>query len=237
ANGLVGTTTAMAPLPGGSTNVFPRTIGVPRKLPRAVAQLDASLAAGSVRRMPLGVVNGRRFLFHAGLGFDAAVVAQVERHPALKHKLGQTAFVYATITTLARHFDLGRSHFTLHVGETTVPGAYSIVMNSNPYTYMGRIPLNLSADATPGRGLVAVTVRTMHLPAVVGMLTSAMGSGKRIRTNPQVDHRPDLLSFTVTGFEGPFPYQVDGDFLGLTDELAFSYETDALAIVAPPPPE
>lgn len=235
ANGLVGTTTAMAPLPGGSTNVFARTIGMSNKLGKAVTQLDASLAAGSIRRMPLGVVNGRRFLFHAGLGFDAAVVAQVERRPVLKHKLGQTAFVFATLTTLARHFDLGRSHFTLRVGdETTVPGAYTIVMNSNPYTYMGRIPLNLTTDAIPGRGLVAVTVRTMHLPAVVGLLTSAIGSGNRLRTNRRVDHRPDLLSFTVTGLEGPFPYQVDGDFLGLSEELTFSYEHHALAIVAPP---
>jgi hypothetical protein len=102
---------------------------------------------------------------------------------------------------------------------------------------MGRIPLNLTADATPGRGLVAVTVRTMHLPAVVGMLTSAIGSGQRLRTNPQVDHRPDLLAFTVTSIDGPFSYQVDGDFLGHTDELAFSYENDALAIVPPPPKE
>ncbi len=236
ANGLAGTAAALAPLPGGSTNVFARTIGVPNNLAKAVAQLAASLAAGSIRRMPLGVVNGRRFLFHAGLGFDAAVVGQVERRPALKHRLGQTAFVYATMTTLARHFDLRRSYFTMHFGETTVPGAYSIVMNSDPYTYLGRIPLNLTEDAVPGRGLVAVTVRTMHLPAVVGLLTSAMGSGKRLRSNPQVDHRPDLLAFTVTGL-GPFPYQVDGDYLGLTEALAFSYEPDALAIVTPPPRE
>ncbi len=237
ANGLVGTGTALAPLPGGSTNVFARTIGVPNNLTKAVAQLDASLAAGAIRRMPLGDVNGRRFLFHAGLGFDAAVVGQVERHPALKHRLGQTAFVYATLTTLARHFDLRRSYFTMEFGQgADVPGAYSIVMNSDPYTYLGRIPLNLTEDAVPGRGLVAVTVRTMHLPAVVGLLTSAMGSGKRLRSNPQVDHRPDLLAFTVTG-RGPFPYQVDGDYLGLTEELAFSYEPDALVVVAPPPRE
>jgi diacylglycerol kinase family enzyme len=233
ANGLVGTATAMAVLPGGSTNVFARTIGVPNNLTKAVTQLRTLLDAGAIRRMPLGVVNGRRFLFHVGLGFDAAVVEQVERRPVLKHKLGQAAFFYATMTTLARHFDLRRSHFTMHFGDTTVDGAYAVVMNSNPYTYLGRIPLNLTSDAQPGRGLVSVTVRTMHLPAVVGMLTSAMGSGKRLRTNRQVDHRPDLLSFTVTG-PSPFPYQVDGDFLGMTDTLAISYEPHALAIVAPP---
>ena len=234
ANGLAGTMTALAPLPGGSTNVFARTIGVSNTLRKAVAQLVESLAAGSFRRMPMGKVNDRRFLFHAGLGFDAAVVAQVERRPALKRKIGQSAFVYATVTTLARHFDLRRSHFTMHFGDDTVDGAYAVVMNSNPYTYLGRIPLNLTTDAVPGRGLVAVTVRTMHLPAVVGLLTSAMGRGERLRTNPQVDHRPGLTAFTVTGRGGPFPYQVDGDYLGVAEELSFSYEPDALAIVAPP---
>jgi diacylglycerol kinase family enzyme len=106
-------------------------------------------------------------------------------------------------------------------------------MNSNPYTYLGRIPLNLTSDAQPGRGLVAVTVRTMHLPAVLGLLTSAMGSGKRLRSNRQVDHRPDLQSFTVTGLV-PFPYQLDGDYLGMAEKLDIAYEPHALALVAPP---
>jgi len=246
ANGLVGTGAALAPLPGGSTNVFARTLGIPNAVPKAVAQLRSSLAAGSIRRISTGVVNGRRFLFHAGIGFDAAVVAQVERRPILKRKLGQVAFVYATVTTLARHFDLKRSHFTMRFeagngatghggagGEgSAVDGAYAVVMCSSPYTYLGRIPLTLTLDAQSGRGLVAVTVRTMHLPAVLGLLTSAMARGKRLRKNPQVDHRPHLQTLTVTG-EEPFPYQVDGDYLGLVHELKFSYEPHALAIVAP----
>jgi diacylglycerol kinase family enzyme len=106
-------------------------------------------------------------------------------------------------------------------------------MNSNPYTYLGPIALDITADAVPGRGLVAVTVRSLGVPTVVGLITSAMGGGRRLRANPRVDHRPDLRSFTVTG-HGPFPYQVDGDYLGLTEELTFSYEPHALPIVAPP---
>jgi diacylglycerol kinase family enzyme len=233
ATGLTGTRTALAALPGGSTNVFARTIGMPRSLTGALAQLTASLAVGSIRRMPVGVVNGRRFLFHAGLGFDAAVVAQVERRPSLKRKLGQAVFVSATVTTLALHFDRKRAHFAMRFGETVVDGAYAVVMNSNPYTYLGPIALDLTADAVPGRGLVAVTVRSLAVPTVLGLITSAMGRGRRLRANPQVDHRPDLRSFTVTG-HGPFPYQVDGDYLGVADELTFGYEPHALAIVAPP---
>lgn len=237
ANGIAGTEAALAPLPGGSTNVFARTIGVPNRLPQAVAQLGESLAAGSIRRIPVGTVNGRRFLFHTGLGFDAAVVAQVERRPALKRRIGQAAFVYATVTTLSRHFDRRRAHFTMRFADgATVDGAYAVVMNSNPYTYLGRIPLNLTTEAVAGRGLVAVTVRRLRLTTVAGLLASAMGSGERLRANPQVDHRPDLVDFAVAGTDGPFPYQVDGDYLGMAEELAFSYQRHALAVVAPPPP-
>src|SRR5256885_2991883 len=93
ANGLAGTTTALAPLPGGSTNVFARTIGIARDPLEATGQLLSSLHRHSYRRIGVGCVNGRRFLFHTGLGFDAAVVARVERRNELKRYAGPPLFV------------------------------------------------------------------------------------------------------------------------------------------------
>src|SRR5436305_4775665 len=72
ANGLVGTRTALAALPGGSTNVFARTIGLPNDPVEATGVLLDALDAGSIRRVDRGSVNGRAFLFHTGGGFDAA---------------------------------------------------------------------------------------------------------------------------------------------------------------------
>jgi diacylglycerol kinase family enzyme len=55
-------------IPGGSTSVLPRALGLPRD-PREAARL---LARGATtRRISLGRVNGRRFTFSAGLGLDA----------------------------------------------------------------------------------------------------------------------------------------------------------------------
>ena len=79
ANGLAGSSTALGVLPGGSTNVFARTIGCPNDPIEATGQLLAALSRRSIRRVGLGSANGRYFLFHAGIGFDAAVVEQVER--------------------------------------------------------------------------------------------------------------------------------------------------------------
>lgn len=233
ANALVGGRVPMAPLPGGSTNVFTRTIGVPRNLDKAVAALRTSLDGGSVRGMPVGNVNGRRFLFHVGIGFDAAVVAQVERRASLKRTVGQAVFVYATMATLLRHFDRKQPGFTMRFPDGThLKAFYAVVMNSNPYTYLGRRALSLTQDAVPGRGLVAVTVQSIGPLTVTGLFISALGHGGRLRRSPHVDHRPDLTDFTVVS-RRPFPYQVDGDYLGEVEELRVSHEPNALRIVVP----
>ncbi|MEO2156693.1 MAG: diacylglycerol kinase family protein, partial [Acidimicrobiales bacterium] len=73
ANGLAGTDTALAALPGGSTNVFARTIGLPDDAVEATGALLDAIEAASIRRIGLGAIGDRYFLFHAGIGFDAAV--------------------------------------------------------------------------------------------------------------------------------------------------------------------
>src|SRR5207253_9329453 len=64
ANGLAGTDTALAPLPGGSTNVFARTIGLPNDPIEATGALLSGLETGHIDDVGLGSLNGRYFLFH-----------------------------------------------------------------------------------------------------------------------------------------------------------------------------
>ena len=76
ANGLAGSPTALAVLPGGSTNVFARTIGMANDPIEATSQLLSALGAPvRWRGWVWAGLNARYFLFHAGIGFDAAVVA------------------------------------------------------------------------------------------------------------------------------------------------------------------
>jgi hypothetical protein len=42
----------------------------------------------------------------------------------------------------------------------------------------------------------------------------------------------DLPHLTATGY-GPFPYQIDGDFLGETERMALRWEEDILTLVMP----
>lgn len=76
AGGLLGSETALGIVPVGSGNGLARTLGLPLAPERAIAALERAL----VRRMDVGMVNGRPFLNVAGAGFDAAIGAEFHRH-------------------------------------------------------------------------------------------------------------------------------------------------------------
>src|SRR2546429_301391 len=71
-------------VPGGSANVFARAMGLPVNPVEATHRLLHAIEDGRSRRVGLGLVaaNGgprRWFTFNAGIGWDADVVADVDR--------------------------------------------------------------------------------------------------------------------------------------------------------------
>lgn len=86
AGGLIGTSTAMGVLPGGTVNVFAREVGIPLKLDRALDVLDS----GRARRIPVGFAGERPFLLMAGVGLDGEVVYRLKS--GFKDALGVSAF-------------------------------------------------------------------------------------------------------------------------------------------------
>lgn len=234
ANGLMGTDTALGVLPGGSTNVFARQIGLPNDPVEATGVLLDSLAAGSIRSIGLGTVDGRGFLFHTGLGFDAAVVEQVERRSSLKRYAGHPLFVYAGFATWFCHFDHSRPRMAVRLEDgRVVDDAYlTIVLNTSPYTYLGNRGLDLTPEATLDNGLSLVAIRTMDFAKMLGLIGSAIGSGRHLRSSRHAVVAHDLAGLEVTG-HGPFPYQLDGDFLGHAESLRFEHRPDSLRLVVP----
>ena len=78
ATGLAGSAVALGVLPGGSTNVFARSLGMANDPLLAVTQLAAGLDGGLIAPIGMGEANGRYFTFHAGIGDDAEVVRKLE---------------------------------------------------------------------------------------------------------------------------------------------------------------
>jgi diacylglycerol kinase family enzyme len=236
ATGLAGSHTALAVLPGGSTNVFARSIGLPNDPVAASKLLGPALEAKSVERVGLGVVNGRYFCFHTGVGFDAAVVREVEKRASVKRWVGHPLFIYASLRTWFSKYDRRHPHFALaYEGNgTTVPdGYFTVVLNTSPYTYLGNRGIDLSPYARLDRGLVAITFRSLRPRAILGTLFRALRR-RPIETNGSIEERHDVQALEITS-PRPFPYQVDGDYLGETRRLRFEHRPEVLDLVRPLP--
>ena len=95
ANGLAGTDVPVSVLPGGSTNVVCRTLGIPNDVVDATEHLIGIADDFRPRRIDLGRINGRRFVFACGMGLDATVVKRVDAHPRMKARVGPWYFTWA----------------------------------------------------------------------------------------------------------------------------------------------
>ena len=104
------------------------------------------------------------------------------------------------------------------------------MLNTNPYTYLGNRPLDLSHAATLDRGLVAVTFRTMKATAILRSLGRRAARRRRRADAPTLDEQIDL-DHLVIEHDTPFPYQLDGDYLGEIDRLEFDHVPDAVRLV------
>jgi len=238
ANGLAGSDTALGVLPGGSTNVFARTIGMANEPIEATGELLTALGAASTRRIGLGSVNGRYFLFHVGIGLDAEVVRLVERRGQLKRWAGHPLFAWSGLLAWSRTYDRSRPRFAVrHPDGTVVDDAlFGLCQNSNPYTFVGSHPFDTNPNASLDRPLAMLSFRDLDLIPTLRYLAEALLGGDRLSRDPRVVERHDLERLTVSG-HGPVPFQVDGDYLGETDRLDLAWVPDVLTIVAPSPAE
>ena len=66
-------------MPGGGTNVFARALGIPRDPVEATGVSSPRCGPGAGARSASAVAGDRWFTFNAGMGWDAEVVARVDR--------------------------------------------------------------------------------------------------------------------------------------------------------------
>ncbi len=239
ANGLAGTDCALGVLPGGSTNVFARSIGMTNDPIEATGELLAALGEGlgEIRTVGLGNVSGRRFLFHVGVGFDAAVVAQVEKRSALKRYLGHAFFTYSALDTWARHYDRRHPHFAVELTrrdgqQVRIDDGYmAIFLNTNPYTYVGDRPFDIAPGTNLFTPLSAVILRSLGAATVLGVMASAL-RGSKVLHHRKLTIVDEVVEAAVTA-DKTVPYQADGEYLGDRPHLNIRWEPDCLRLVMP----
>jgi diacylglycerol kinase family enzyme len=221
---------ALAVVPGGSTNVFSRSVGIARDPVAATSELLEALRAGRSRRIGLGRVDERWFTFTAGLGIDADTVRRVE---AARRKGKSATPMRYSRAAVRSVLAADRRHPPLTLdrpGEEPEPGLFlGIVSNTAPWTYFRSRPIVLTPDVSFDTGLDLVAMRRMGL---VGTLWSVSGmiTATGVRGRNASIYR-DLAEFRLSG-EVPLPLEVDGDYLGDRTSATFRSVPDALRVIA-----
>jgi diacylglycerol kinase family enzyme len=233
ADGLLRTSTALAPLPGGSTNVYARTLGFPNDAIDATNELLRSLARESTKRIGVGRANRRPFLFNTGIGFDAAVIRRVERYGELKRYVSHPLHIAAAFDVFFRGDAKNtRAQIELDTGEIIDGVRFAVISKTTPYTFLGRLPVTVAPEAGNDRALALTAFRSIDAVTLLGGGLSALRTSRFLGRRKWVDRRQDLRRLVIRGAE-PFPYQVDGDDAGDTDHLDIEFEPDALTVVVP----
>jgi diacylglycerol kinase family enzyme len=240
-NGLAGTDVPVSVLPGGSTNVVCRTLGIPNDVVDATEHLLAMVDDWRPRRIDLGKVDDRHFVFSCGAGIDATVVKRVDAHPRLKSAAGPYYFTWAAISAFYRSYLVNpvRLRMETDAGESA-EGVTALAQNSDPFTYFASRPVRVCEGVEIDDGTLSLGVlkraAQRDMPTLIPRLFSEKRPAARHR---QVEHFEGVSSASIAstsetkdGTPRPFPVQVDGDYIGERTRMDLRVEPGALTIVA-----
>jgi diacylglycerol kinase family enzyme len=225
---------ALGVVPAGSTNVFARALQLPQTPIEATATVLEAMRTGRRRPVSLGCVTlgaeERWFIFAAGMGFDAAVVAGVEKHRRKGRRSTHALYARVGVREFLR---ADRRHPRLHVevsdGTRCDDVYFALVTNTDPWTYVGTRPLRPTPDTGFDTGLGLYARRRMSTFGVAWSMARLSGNRPHIgRRGAFVGH--DLDGLTLLADE-PTPVQVDGDYLGEHEKLVFRSARHAVNVL------
>lgn len=239
ANALAGSPTPLAPLPGGSANVFCKLLGIPSEIVDATAHLLALADRWQPRAVDLGVVDSgaverRHYTFSAGVGIDAGVVAFVDARPELKRRYGPYFFLAAALWTLARQYILKPPRMRVAVAGQSFSGVTLVVQNAKRYTYFNEHPVSLAPDGALDSGTLSGVVLRRGSPLdVPSLMLRALTRSRGVAGHRQVSTFTTATEVIVESADGrPLLLQLDGDYIGEVRGARFSVIPAALRVLA-----
>ncbi len=229
---------ALAVIPGGSTNVFARALGLPNDAVEATAVLLRYLRERRTRLVSVGAAhdegNGTRyFTFAAGYGFDAAVTSEVERQRAAGRRTSGSLYIRLSLAEYFRRTDRKNPSITATLADGTEldPLFMAVLANTAPWTYLGNRPILATPDAGFDTGLDLFGLADFSPRAVWQTVSRLIASPKRLPAGRGVLLRHDLPELTLSA-QRPVAFQVDGDYLGPRERVTFRSVPDALRVFA-----
>ena len=216
--------TIIAPIPGGSGNVFVRALGLPIDPVEATGVLLEALRTNNISSINIGHLTAvtesgeevrRYFIANAGLGLDAQIIGAMERQRAKGHVASPQRYLATTLREYFRNTDKSASSLTISrpglPPETNV--FVALIQNCSPWTYFGNWALDPNPAASFETGLDVFMVRKLTLLSTLAaagkIITRSRGRSRASAYTAWHDQR----EFTAES-ASPIPLQADGEGLG-----------------------
>ncbi|MGW5671094.1 diacylglycerol/lipid kinase family protein [Micromonospora sp. NPDC003776] len=222
---------ALATVPGGSTNVFARALGLPREWPDGTSMILEGLRLGRSRTIGLGRADDRYFTFCAGFGIDAAVIRRVEQ--ARKRGRVSTPALYFRSTAAQYFVGSDRRHPAIMLERPGEPAeaelATVIIQNTAPWTFLGEREINPNPEASFDLGLDVLAMRQLRVASTARTVTQFF-SRTPDPHGKQALRLHDVAEFTLLSAR-PQAFQLDGDYLGEREKVRFTSVPAALRVI------
>jgi diacylglycerol kinase family enzyme len=230
-NALAGTETALAPLPGGATNILVRALGLPLDPVEATGTLISKALDDEAFKLHLGRADGRYFAVNCGAGVDAAAMKRLDmKFPRTKEQFDRVVF-RAVAWELLVGYAGRRPDLQVSVDGTDPISALSVMVGrTDPYTYYKGVGLRMTPDASLDKGLDVLSVRKLARRSVPRIAWQVFGSARHVHGR-DIEYAHDAASVLVTS-DTAFPVQVDGDVYGEHRRLEVTLAPEALWVLA-----
>jgi diacylglycerol kinase family enzyme len=217
-------------VPGGSTNVTARALGLPEDPVEATGALLDALRTGRVRRIGMGEADGRWFAFSAGVGFDAAVVAAVEARRGSGRNASSVGYLGRAVSTYFRRLDRRTPQLSVLTQTEEYHGLFlAIVQNAAPWTFLGERPINPCPRASFDTALDLFAMRSLSAVATARAASGLLAGGRGgFGQDALLLHDQPWLEVRA---EQPLPFHLDGDYLGERERLRLTWTPEALGVL------
>ena len=240
-NGLLADATGpslptLGTIPGGSANVFARSLGLSEDPVDATAELIEAISHGHRRTIGLGKAefNGlsRYFMCNAGLGIDAEIIEEMDR----QREKGMSATPARYVgTALNQYFvKTERREPALTIERPAVDpvtGVFlAIIQNSSPWTYLVPIAVDPCPRASFDTGLDLFAPRSLGVLHTVNYVQRMLLRQRSKYPFGGVLTLHDQTSIRIAASR-PTSLQIDGESAGSVSALTVTSIPAALTVL------
>jgi len=230
----------IAPIPGGSANVFARALGIPTDPVEATGLILRGIRNGRCRGIGLGMARIERpsvredrwFAVNAGIGIDAQIIESVDQQRMRGRSATPMRYLTTTVRELLTRIDRNTPALTLsRPGMTPVRAVLMcLVQNTAPWTYFGPWPIDPNPWASFETGLDLFAMKSL------GPWATARAARRLVLRTPGLLPSRGLLTWhDVAEFEvaasREVPMQADGESVGSVTGVRFLARPDAIQVV------